>query len=95
MPRQPSGGRTSLKPAFKSVGSSCCPHIRENGPHIFAKHDLETAQEISRSFGKPKSKKAPSSLPSKSNTSKTTTFTRQHPHHQALLCSQKLTPLFL
>nr|NGX62118.1 hypothetical protein [Chlamydiota bacterium] len=26
VPRQPSGGLANLKPAFKSVGSSCCPH---------------------------------------------------------------------
>ncbi|NGX62326.1 MAG: hypothetical protein K940chlam9_01823 [Chlamydiae bacterium] len=55
MPRQPSGSRTSPKPAFKSVGPSCCPHrypLRENGRHIFVKHDLETAQKIFRSLGK-------------------------------------------
>ncbi|NGX62541.1 MAG: hypothetical protein K940chlam9_02040 [Chlamydiae bacterium] len=54
MPRQPSGSRTSPKPAFKSVGSSCCPHrysLRENGRLIFTKHDLETAQKICRSLG--------------------------------------------
>ncbi|NGX62162.1 MAG: hypothetical protein K940chlam9_01656 [Chlamydiae bacterium] len=54
MPRQSSGSRTSSKPAFKSVGSSCCPHrypLRKNGRHIFAEHDLETAQKICCSLG--------------------------------------------
>ncbi|NGX60893.1 MAG: hypothetical protein K940chlam9_00367 [Chlamydiae bacterium] len=54
MPRQPSGGLVNLKPAFKSVGSSCCPQrypLRENGRLIFAEHDLETVQKISRSLG--------------------------------------------
>ncbi|NGX62532.1 MAG: hypothetical protein K940chlam9_02031 [Chlamydiae bacterium] len=54
MPRQSRSSHACLKPAFKSVGSSCCPHrcpFRENGRHIFAKHDLETAQKICRSLG--------------------------------------------
>ncbi|NGX62571.1 MAG: hypothetical protein K940chlam9_02070 [Chlamydiae bacterium] len=62
MPRQSSGSCTSSKPAFKSVGSSCCPHrypLRENGRHIFAKHDLETAQKICRSLGETEIKESP------------------------------------
>ncbi|NGX61654.1 MAG: hypothetical protein K940chlam9_01143, partial [Chlamydiae bacterium] len=50
----PSGGLANLKPSFKSVGSSCCPHrypLRENGRHIFAEHDLETVQKICRFLG--------------------------------------------
>ncbi|NGX62315.1 MAG: hypothetical protein K940chlam9_01812 [Chlamydiae bacterium] len=63
MPRQSSDSRTSPKPpAFKSVGSSCCPHrypLRENGRHIFAEHDLETAQKICRSLGETEIKESP------------------------------------
>ncbi|NGX62554.1 MAG: hypothetical protein K940chlam9_02053 [Chlamydiae bacterium] len=62
MSRQSSGSRTSPKPAFKSIGSSCCPHrysLRENGRHIFAEHDLETAQKISRSLGETEIKESP------------------------------------
>ncbi|NGX62482.1 MAG: hypothetical protein K940chlam9_01981 [Chlamydiae bacterium] len=54
MSRQSSGSCTSPKPAFKSVGSGCCPHrcpLRENGCHIFAKHDLEAVRKICRSLG--------------------------------------------
>ncbi|NGX62594.1 MAG: hypothetical protein K940chlam9_02093 [Chlamydiae bacterium] len=62
MSRQSSGSRTSLKPVFKSVGSSCCLRrylLRENGRHIFAEHDLETAQKTSRSLGETEIKESP------------------------------------
>ncbi|NGX62344.1 MAG: hypothetical protein K940chlam9_01841 [Chlamydiae bacterium] len=67
MPRQSRSSHASLKPAFKSVGSSCCPHgypLRENGRHIFAKHDLETAQKICRSLGETEIKESPLISPS-------------------------------
>ncbi|NGX62424.1 MAG: hypothetical protein K940chlam9_01921 [Chlamydiae bacterium] len=78
MSRQSSGSRTSPKPAFKSVGSSCRSHrhpLRENGRLIFAKHDPDSPQKISRSLGETEIKESPLISPiTKLSLSKTRTL---------------------